>query len=40
MCAHEGRIFAENRPGGGAAFHLFLPRVEENPHRPSSSQHF
>ncbi len=26
---HGGFIFAENAPGGGTAFHIFLPRVDE-----------
>ena len=28
VAAHGGRIWAENREGGGAAFHFSLPRVE------------
>jgi two-component system sensor histidine kinase KdpD len=29
--AHGGRIWVENRPGGGAAFKFVLPRVGESP---------
>lgn len=29
--AHGGRIWAANRPGGGAAFHFTLPLEEESP---------
>ena len=25
MTSHNGRIWAENNPGGGAAFHIALP---------------
>ena len=30
--AHGGRIWAENRPDGGAAFRFFLPIEGEPPH--------
>jgi Signal transduction histidine kinase len=29
LTQHGGFIFAENAPGGGTAFHIFLPRVDE-----------
>ncbi len=29
--AHEGRIWAENTPGGGATFRIFLPTEAEHP---------
>ncbi len=29
--AHEGRIWVENRPGGGASFRFFLPRLGSPP---------
>ena len=31
VTAHGGRIWAENRPGGGAAFHFTLPLAAEPP---------
>ena len=32
--AHRGRIWAEHRPGGGAVFHVSLPRVSPDKGRP------
>ena len=32
--AHRGRIWAEHRPGGGAIFHVSLPRVSPDKGRP------
>jgi two-component system, OmpR family, sensor histidine kinase KdpD len=32
LAAHGGRIWAENRPGGGASFRFALPIVGEPPH--------
>jgi two-component system sensor histidine kinase KdpD len=32
--AHNGRIWVENRPAGGAAFHVALPRAEPPPPPP------
>ena len=31
ITAHGGRIWAENRPGGGAAFHFTLPLAGPSP---------
>ncbi len=31
--AHEGRIWAENSPGGGAVFRILLPTEPEHPRR-------
>jgi two-component system, OmpR family, sensor histidine kinase KdpD len=37
VAAHGGRTWAENRPGGGAAFHFSLP-VEEPPPPPPDTE--
>ena len=34
VSAHDGRIWAENNPEGGAMFHVALPAIEE----PRSSE--
>jgi len=38
VSAHGGRIWAENRPGGGAAFKFALPLGEPHDDTPSSSR--
>ena len=34
--SHGGAVFAENRPQGGSAFHLFVPLAQEAPARRSA----
>ena len=34
--AHDGRIHAENRPGGGSVFHIHLPARVPAPTQPAS----
>ena len=36
---YGGRIWAENRPGGGAAFRFTLPLSKEFPHDQHTSEH-
>ncbi len=39
ITAHRGRIWAENRPGGGAVFHFTLPLAGAPPLQVSSEAH-